>query len=142
MANLDNAKSVGAPFANQRAIHRVQYDFDKDAGAVGALTALTALEDLVILGFYAKGITELDSAADGASIDVGINGGDTDILLDGVAEADFSAGAIIKPTIVEGAPNVFPMPLRLASGGKIDFEIVGEALTSGKCELVFEIGRP
>jgi hypothetical protein len=142
MANLTDHKTVSPPFANTKSIVRVEYDFANDAGATGALTALTADGALVITGFYVKGITELDSAADGTSIDIGINGGDTDVLVDGVAEATFAAGAIVKPTIVEGAPNVYPLPLALADGGKIDFEIVDEDLTSGKCEMVFEIGRP
>jgi len=137
MANLADHKSIGAPFGNASQMVRVEYDFDNDGGAVGVLNAITTSDDIVITDFYVKGITVLDSAADGTSIDCGIVGGDTDILLDGVAEATFAADALVQPTVVEGTPNVLPLPLKLAASGSIGFEIVDEALTSGKCELYF-----
>jgi len=141
MAAVADKKTVTAPFGNTEAMVRVIYDFAADAGDAGALELLEADGAIVITDFYVRGITELDSAADGSSIDVGISGGDTDILLDGVAEASVAAGALVKPTIVEGAPNVMPMPLLLADGGKIIQTIKDEALTSGKCEYFFKYHR-
>jgi hypothetical protein len=141
MAEVKDKQTIGAPFGNAEEIVRVVYDFSKDAGAVGALDILETLDDIVITEFYARGITVLDSAADGASIDVGISGGDTDVLLDGVAEATFAADALIKPTTVEGEPNVLALPLKLAANGKIIQTIVAEALTSGKCEYFFKYHR-
>jgi len=138
MAAVKAKKTVGAPFGNAEEMVRVVYDFAEDAGAIGALELLEASDDIVITEFYALGITELDSAADGASIDVGVSGGTTDLLLDGVAEASFAAGALVQPTIIEGTPNVLPMPFKLASGGKLIQTIVDEALTSGKCEYYFK----
>lgn len=138
MAAVADKKTVGAPFGNAEEIVRVVYDFAADAGATGALELLEASAAIVITDFYVRGITELDSAADGASIDVGISGGDTDIFLDGVAEATVAAAALVKPTTVEGTPNVLALPLVLASGGKIIQTIVAEALTSGKCEYFFK----
>ena len=139
MAALKDHKTVGNPFGNAEEIVRVTYDFSQDAGAIGAKDIITADGDIVITEFYVRGITTLDSAADGTSIDVGISGGDTDVLLDGVAEATVAAGALVKPTIVEGTPNVVPLPLKLADGGKIIQTIVDEALTAGKCEYVFKV---
>lgn len=137
--NLTAHKTVGPFFSNQEEIVKVQYNFANDGGATASdFMLLTAGEDLCITDFYVHGITELDSAADGATIDLGVDGGDEDILLDGVAEASFAADAIVKPTVVEGAPNVMPLPLKLASGGKIRMKILGEALTSGACEFVFK----
>ena len=127
MANLNNKKTIGAPFSNSIEIVRVIYDFAVDGGAIGTLEALEAQDNLVIHGFYAKGITVLDSTADGSSIDVGIQSGNVDILLDGVVEATFAADAIIQATIVDGTPPAHPMPLSLPSGGIIDFEIKAEA---------------
>ena len=142
MAALLDHKTVGAPFSNALEVVRVQYDFANDAGATGKLDVLTASEALVIHSFYVKGITELDSAADGASIDIGVDTTNEDVLIDGVAEATFAAGAIVPPVVVEGTPNVMALPLSLPAAGKINFTIVAEALTSGKCEMVFVIGRP
>ncbi len=138
MAAVTDHKTVAAPMGNAEQIVRVVYDFAADAGAIGALDLLTADGAIVITDFYARGITELDSAADGTTIDVGISGGDTDLLLDGVAEATFAAAALVQPTIIDGTPNVLPMPFVLASGGKIIQTIVTEALTSGKCEYFFK----
>jgi len=129
-------------FRNSEGQYRVLYDFSQDGGATtDAYHLLTAGEDLVITEFWVRGITELDSAADGATIDVGIDGGDEDVLLDGVAEATVAAGALVPFTVVEGTPNVLPLPLKLASGGIIQMKILGEALTSGKCEFNF-VARP
>jgi hypothetical protein len=138
MAAVADHKTVSAPMGNAEQIVRVEYDFSEDAGATSALDLLTTNDDIVITEFYIRGITELDSSGDGASIDVGISGGDTDILIDGVAEATVAADALVKPTIVEGTPNVLPLPLKLAADGKIIQTIVGEALTSGRCEYFFK----
>lgn len=139
--NVADHKTVNL-FRNEEALVRVLYDFAKDGGATtDAYMLLTADEDIVITDFWVRGITELDSAADGTSIDVGIDGGDEDILLDGVAEATVAAAALVKPTIVEGAPNVLPLPLKVAATGQIQLKILAEALTSGKCEFNF-VCRP
>jgi hypothetical protein len=138
MAAVKAKVTVGAPFGNAEEIARVVYDFDEDAGATGALELLETTDDIVITAFYIRGIPELDSSSDGTSLDVGVSGGDTDVLIDGVAEATVAAGALVKPTIVEGTPNVFPLPLKLAANGKIIQTIVSEALTSGRCEYFFK----
>ena len=138
MAAVADVKVIGAPFGNAEQIVRVTYDFAADAGTIGALDLLETKAAIVITDFYVRGITVLDSAADGTSIDVGVSGGNTDLLLDGVAEATFAADALIQPIVVEGAPNVIALPFVLASGGKIIQTIVDEALTSGKCEYFFK----
>ena len=140
--NMKAHKTVGPLFSNEEQLVRVQYNFADDGGATAnELQIFTAGQALVITDFWVRGIVELDSAADGASIDVGITGGDEDILLDGVVEATFAAGALVAPTVVEGAPNVLPLPLKLASGGKIQMKIVTEALTSGQCEFCFKVAK-
>jgi len=129
-------------FDNRVELVKVIYDFDKDAGAsADDYMLFTADKDLVIMDAWINCITELDSAADGASIDVGIDGGDEDALFDGVAEADTTAGNLIQPTVVEGTPNVMPCPLKLAEDGKIRMKILGEDLTAGKLEFNFLVTR-
>ncbi|RKZ07632.1 hypothetical protein DRQ25_11100 [Candidatus Fermentibacteria bacterium] len=139
--NVADVKTVNL-FRNEEKHVRVIYDFATETGAVADdYMLMIADEALVITDFWVRGITELDSAADGATIDVGIDGGDEDILLDGVAEATVAAAALVQATVVEGAPNVFAMPLALAASGQIRLKIIGEALTSGKCEFNFVV-RP
>ena len=138
MTAVAGKATVGAPMGNAKQMARVIYDFAADGGTVGALDLLETTDDIVITNFYIRGITVLDSAGDGVTMDVGVSGGDTDILLNGIAEADFSAGAMLLAPVVEGAPNVFAMPLKLEADGKIIQTIIGEALTSGKCEYFFE----
>ena len=140
--NVKDHRVVGQPFGNESIFVKVLYDFDEDTGeSDDDYMLFTADGDLVITECYFRGITELDSAGDGASIDVGIDGGDEDVLFDGVAEATVAAGALVKTTIVEGAPNVLPLPLKLADGGKIRLKILGEDLTSGKCEFNFRVSK-
>ena len=141
MAVLAEHRTVGAPFSNEKEVVRIKYNFANDTGAIATYNMFTASGDMVVESFYAKGIVELDSAADGTTIDVGITTTEEDIFLDGVAEATFAAGALIKPTIVEGTPNVIPMPIKLADGGVVAMKIVGEALTSGECEFVFVVSK-
>lgn len=138
MAAVKDYKTVNGGFGNQKSIVKVVYDFSKDAGATGALDLLVASGDMVITSFHAKVLTTCTSGGS-ATIDVGVSGGDTDILLDGFAVASMTAGALIMPTIVEGTPNVMPMPLKLASGGKIIQTIGVAAFTAGKVEYVFEV---
>ena len=138
MAAVTDHKTVAAPMGNAEQIARVVYDFAADAGAIGALDLLTADGAIVITDFYARGITELNSTSNGTTIDVGVSGGNTDVLLDGVAEATFAAGALVQPTIVDGTPNELPLPLLLASGGKIIQTIGGEEIDTGKIEYFFK----
>ena len=136
--NLTDHKTVGSMFSNAQELVRVQYDFDNDTGeSDDDYMVLTAGDDVVITDFWIRGITECDSSGDGASIDIGIDGGDEDILIDGVAEATLAADALVQPTVVEGTPNVLPLPLYLPSASKIRMKILGEDLTAGKFEMVF-----
>lgn len=140
--DVQDKKVAGAEYSNAREVYRVVYDFSEDGGATtDDYMLLEAGGDIVIHDYYMKVLVECDSAGDGASLDVGVDGGDEDVLVDGVAEASLAAGALIQPTIVEGAPNVMPMPLKLADGGKILMRIQGEALTAGKVEHYFLISK-
>lgn len=139
--NVADIKTVNT-FRNAETLVRVIYDFSVDGGAAtDTYMLMVADEDLVITDFWVRGITEFDSAADGVTIDLGIDGGDEDVLLDGVAEATFAAGALVGRTIVEGTPNVDPLPLKLAADGQIQMKVLGEALTAGKAEFCF-VCRP
>lgn len=135
MGQVKDYKEVGRPFSNARTLVEVEYDFANDDGAVEVKDLLKAKDDLVITDFYIKGKTTFDSAADGASIDVGIKGGDTDALVDGVVEADVAEDAVVY----DGTNQI--KPLKLAKDAIIAMEILGEALTAGKCVFVFEIAH-
>lgn len=135
--NVADHKTV-SKFMDSVELVKVIYDFDQDTGeSDDDYMLFTAARDLVIMDAWIRCITECDSAGDGASFDVGIDGGDEDVLFDGVAEADTTAGALIQPTVVEGTPNAMPMPLKLAEDGKIRMKILGEDLTAGKVEFNF-----
>ena len=142
MAALKNKKNTSGGFSNQIEVIKVVYDFAKDGGSTGALDILTADANLVVLGFHVKVLTTCVGA--GMTLDVGISGGDTDILLDGAAVASLVANAMIPATLSvlsEGTPNtqVFAMPLKLASGEKLIQTIGVAALTAGKYEYVFQV---
>ena len=140
--NVADHKTVGPLFSNAMELYRVEYDFANDAGAAADdYMMLTAGADIVILESWIQCITECDSAADGASFDIGIDGGDEDLLYDGVAEADTTAGTLIQATVVEGAPNALSMPFKLADGGKLRMKILGEDLTAGRFEVCFKVAK-
>lgn len=137
MAAVKGIKSANGGFQNEKQIVKTVYDFSKDAGATGALDIFEASSDIVITGFYAKVLTTCTSGGS-MVLDVGVSGGDTDILLDGVAVASLTANSMHIPPVVEGTPNVLALPMKLASGGKIIQTIGTAALTAGKIEYVFE----
>lgn len=142
MAAVDavGKKLVGPLFDNEKQIVRVTYDAAVDNLATAdTVNLIEAQADCVITGFACHVETEFDSAGDALTIDVGVLGGDTDILLDGTAQAALTAGAVVGPTVVEGTPNVLALPLKLADGGKIALTKAGAAVTAGKCQFVFEI---
>jgi hypothetical protein len=144
MANVaaDDKKIAGPEFGNAMEVYRVKYDAAvDDLTTANDVELLGASGDIVIHACYIKGITDFDSAGDSVAIDVGIDGGDEDILFDGVAQASLVADALIQPTIVEGTPNVMPMPLKLASGGVIIMKKLSEAVTAGKCEFMFLVSK-
>jgi len=137
MAAIKGTKSANGGFQNEKQILKVVYDFAKDGGATGALDLFTAQDDIVITGFYAKVLTTCTSGGS-MVLDVGVSGGDTDILLDGVAVASLTANSMHIPPVVEGTPNVLALPMKLADNGKIIQTIGTAALTAGKIEYVFE----
>lgn len=139
MAALKNYKKIGSPFTNQTETIKVTYDFAQDAGAVGAYDVLLSEQDCVLTGFYA--VVETAATSGGSmTLDVGITG-DTNLLLADTAVADLSAGSLHKPTIVEGTPNVLPLPVKLASAAKVLFEIKTDTLLTGKIHMYFTVNR-
>jgi hypothetical protein len=138
MAAIAGAKTIGPTFNNAEEVVHAYYDFSVDAGAQSALDLFTAGEAIVITGFHTTVITQCAGAT--ATVIAGISGGDTDIFMNATqgAVANLTAGANIIPPAVEGTPNVLPLPVYLASGGKI-IQTIGTAnLTAGKIKYVIK----
>lgn len=140
MANVKSHKVIGGPFSNEVELVRVPYEFLTDGGAIGVLNLMTAQGAIVIKGFYALVKTACTSAGS-AVVDCGVVAVDTNVLLADEAVAGLTLNAIKKVPLVEGTPNVIPMPLYVADGGIVAMEIKTAALTAGKIEFVFEIAR-
>lgn len=139
MAALTGAKTIGPTFNNAEEVVHAYYDFSVDAGAQSALDVFTAGEAIVITGFHATVVTQCTSGGS-ATVIAGISGGDTDIFMNATqgAVANLTAAATIVPPAVEGTPNVLPLPVALASGGKI-IQTIGTAnLTAGKIKYVIK----
>lgn len=137
MAQVVDKKLSNGGFDNAESIVRVTYDFSKDAGAVGVLDLFEAQGDMVITEFYANVKTACTSGGS-MTLDVGVVGGDTDILADDIAVASLTAESFHIPPVVEGTPNVLALPMKLASGGKVAMQIKTAALTAGKIEFVLK----
>jgi len=158
MAALKNVKTVGAPFSNASEIVRVIYDFAVDGGIETAKDVLIADGPVVIKSFYMYVLEAC--VGSGATLDVGISGGDTDVLATGIEVDNLTALSFHKPTLPvtsvvtvvlsEGAPNVVDsadsvntaspaLPFLMVDGAKIAMETNTAAFTAGKIELVFEI---
>jgi hypothetical protein len=138
MAAVNDHVSIGAPFANEMEIHRVVYDFAEDAGATGVLDLLTTVDAVIIKDFHAVVKTACTSGGS-AVLDVGVSGGDTNVLLAGVAVASLTANSCHARPLVEGTPNTDLVPFYLAANGKLVQEIKTAAFTAGKIEYVFTV---
>jgi hypothetical protein len=140
MAEVKNKKLASAPAEGDYELYRVRYDFDEDAGAVGALDLLEMDGAAVLTEFYAVVPTACSSAG-AMTLDVGVKGGDTDLLLDDVAVASLTADSLHQPAVVEGTPNVLPMPVRLADASFLQMEIKTAALDAGQIDFIFVLRK-
>lgn len=137
MAQVKDKKSQNGGFGNEKIITKVMYDFAKDAGAIGVLDLFEAQSDLVLTGFYIKVLTAGTSGGS-MTLDVGIVGGDTNILAADIAVASLTLNSFHIPPVVEGTPNVLALPMKIASSGKIAMQIKTATLLTGKFEFVME----
>lgn len=138
MATVAQAKTVATPYSNEEKIVKVIYDFAVDAGATGQLDLLVADGDLVVTEMH--GVVKTTCTGTGAVVEVG-DAGDDNMYSAANAVASLVAGYVIKPTFVEGTPNVYPMPRALADGAAIKMKIGTAALTAGKIEWTFKVQR-
>jgi hypothetical protein len=139
MAAVKDKKLVPAPFPNDIKPVKVYYDFSVDGGATGDLDLIEADDDIVIMGVWAKVVTACASGGS-AAVSSGISS-DKDALIDSVAVASLTEGSFHKTPMVEGTPNTFAVPLKLAAGEKITQTIETAALTAGKIEYTFIVAR-
>lgn len=144
MAALKDKKLVGAPFPNAIEVVKVNYDYALDGDMASPLDVIEADDDIVIMGFWAKVVT-LCTSGGSLVLDVGISGGDTDLLMDAVAVANLTANSFHIPphVLTEGTPNTYSpqLPVKLASGEKIVADTTTAAFTAGKIEFTFLVAR-
>jgi len=141
MAAVSKAQVVGTAFTNEEVIERVIYDFAVDAGATGVLDLFTASADILITHFSSV-VKTAGTSAGSATLKVGVTGSDALFMTTAQgAVASLTLGAAIFPVVVEGTPNVFALPVKLASGSKILQTIGTAALTAGKVEYTVRYMR-
>lgn len=141
MTDIKAHRTVGSPFSNEEEIVICRYDFDEDGGAVGALSILEC-EDACIVEFVEAVVKTAGASGGSMTLDLGINGGDTDQFLDDVAVAALTANSLHQPVLVEGTPNAFAPKAYVAAGGNIDMEIKTAALTAGVIDFKFKVRKP
>lgn len=132
MTQVSKYKKAGGGFANDSEFVRVEYDFAVDGGAIGVLDLLEAEGDMVIKSFHAI-VKEAVTSAGAPTIDVGVQGGDVDVMIAAEVKGNLTLDSLQKEAVA-GA-----MPIYLASGGIIQQEIKVAAYTAGKIEYVFEL---
>lgn len=137
MAALAKKLMVGPTYSVGMEMAHVEYDFAVDGGATGALDIFEAAEDIVITHFHSKVMTACSSLGS-ATLKVGVSGGTTDLFMNTTqgAVASLTANAVVVPPAVEGTPNALPLPVKLASGGKLIQTIGTAAMNAGKVKYV------
>jgi len=140
MALVASHKYIGGGHSNAREVATAYYDFAEDGGAAGDFDLFTANEAIIIVDFYAIVLTACTSGGS-AVVDVGIDGGDEDALLDNVAVGSLTANAVFDSPLVEGTPNTRNDKVYLAAAGVVQMTISTAALTAGKIKYVCEYVR-
>lgn len=130
MANLAKKKVLSAPFANEKEMVRVEWDFDVDGGAVATYEMLEAEGVMAVRMVHAYVMTAVTSGGS-ATFDVGVEAGSE--FLSNTAVASLTAGALIDP-----ATQAFK---KLTDGQSLDFKIEVAAATAGKVAFILEIIR-
>lgn len=139
MTAAAGAKTAASPFSNEEKVIKVVYDFAVDGGATGQLDLITADGDLVVTGFH--GVVKTTCTSGGSAVvEVG-DTNDDDMYAASLAVAGLTAGTVIKPTVVEGTPNVIPFPRKLADGESLKMKIETATLTAGVIEWTFKVQR-
>ena len=133
MADVKNKQVATAPFAHAVEKRVVEYDFAKDAGAQAVLDLLLISEATVLVGFYAMVETQFESLG-APAVDVGIKGGDTNLLMADVAKATFAPGAVLNQATVGEA-------YKLAAGAILSMENKTADITAGKVKFVFLLAK-
>jgi len=126
MALLIDAKTEGAPFSNAKNLVRVEYDFASDAGAIGALTALTADSPVMVRFLYAHVKTACTS------------GGSATLSL-GKAGTEFMSTVAVASLTLESI-HVSATPFVELTDTEVIKQAIGTAtFLTGKVEFVFEV---
>lgn len=131
MAVLNDHKVIGAGFRNSGELHRVQYDFANDTGAIADYDAFTASGDLLVELVNIDCKTALTATAT-SNIDLGKGAGGVEFL------SAFDAGGGIAVDVQTAGDTAGKM-VELADGEKIVMGIDTAAVTAGKLEFLFRV---
>lgn len=134
MAQAKGYKEIKSAWSNGLTKIEVTYDFAQDGGAQGTFDLLKLGFAAIIRAFYAKTVTTMTSGG-APVIDVGVKGGDTDSLMDGLLKTDFVAGGVKY----DGAAQIIPQ--KIEANGEITMTVGTADLTAGKVIFVFEVEK-
>lgn len=114
-------------------VFEIEYDFDKDAGAVGALDLFTAKNAIMVHRAWVKVKTAVTSG--GAAT---VSAGKTGDLTGLVAAAALSDINTANKVVFGAAAATNDTSFVLAADGKVEMDIGTAALTAGKLVFCFE----
>lgn len=136
MADLAGLKEIYGGFCNDSDWHQVTYDYSVDGGATGDYSVLTAMNDMVIVDFYADFATAIDGAGT-TTCDLGVGAGGTGLWS---ARAMVNGGtAVYTDGQIQGKTTA--APLRVPSGSDVVFSIDSAVVTAGKVIFNFDIRK-
>jgi hypothetical protein len=135
MATVSDYKGREYVFSEGTSHLEIDYDFSKDAGALGVLDMVKVKEAMVLESAYIKVKTTCTSGGS-ATVIVGVVGGDTDAILDATsgAVANLTAGVVLPGEAAS-------VHLKLDADAVIGMTIGTAALTAGKFTLVLKLAQ-
>lgn len=132
-------KTVGYGFTGKKETVQVTYDFANDGGATGVIQLAKAADDLIVTSAHAVVKTACTSGGS-ATVKIGVTGADSALFGTTTgAVANLTASKYLPQDVVEGTPNTFGFPRKIAAGDYVLLTIGTAALTAGKIVVTLEV---
>lgn len=143
MTALANAKTIGAPFSQEKQWVKVRYSYADDGGATGAYTVVTAAGSVLITDMHA--VVKTTCVGANNTLSVGDTGSAT-AMVNALAIATYGAANYVVKTeqtfTASGTADTSNLPRLLTDGQVLNISLGGAALSAGVIDFMIGYMKP
>lgn len=143
MTAVANAKTIGAPFSQEKQWAKVRYSFADDGGATGVYTLLTASGSVLITDMHA--VVKTTCVGANNTLSVGDTGSAT-ALVNALAIATYGAANYVVKTeqqfVASGSADTDALPRLLTDGQVLTMSLGAAPLTAGVIDFMVGYMKP